>query len=357
MREDGAAAAIEAPRRRIIKRPRLTRLLDEADARILLLVAPAGYGKTTLAREWIGERRTVWVDATPARADVESFAIALRNSLQTHWPDIGAGLEHRLRAGLPKPAQLGEFLAGAVPSWDAQTWLVIDDYHLLTESAEVEALVDAFLTASRCQALISSRMRPSWATTRRLIYGEIEELGKSVLAMTRDEAGQVLQNTRNKASGLIALADGWPAIIGLAADITLARLPAETVESSLYDFFAEELFQAADAQVREGLTLLAFAPSITPGVAGHLLHEEAEHTVEEGVRLGFLEREAAGTYRMHSLIRDFLRRRYTEHSADTEEALGGVASYLYSTSGSTISLYSPETFRLLSASRTRLTAS
>src|SRR5438094_5077486 len=37
----------------IIKRPRLTKLLDESEARIILLCAPAGYGKTTLAREWV----------------------------------------------------------------------------------------------------------------------------------------------------------------------------------------------------------------------------------------------------------------------------------------------------------------
>ena len=41
-----------ASQRHIIERPRLTKLLDGADARIILLVAPAGYGKTTLAREW-----------------------------------------------------------------------------------------------------------------------------------------------------------------------------------------------------------------------------------------------------------------------------------------------------------------
>jgi ATP/maltotriose-dependent transcriptional regulator MalT len=260
---------------------------------------------------------------------VESFALALRNSLRTKWPEVGAGLEPRLRAGLPKPAQLGEFLGGSVPAWEDSTWLVIDDYHLVIEAADVEELIDAFLATSKCQALISSRVRPSWATTRRLMYGEIEELGKSALAMTRDEAGQVLQRTRNKAAGLIALADGWPAIIGIAADSALARLPAETVESSLYDFFAEELYQAADSEVRESLALLAFAPSITSGLAGHLLTDAAEHTLAEGLRLGFLERESATTYQMHSLIRDFLRRRFTETS-NPEDAIRSVAEYLLS---------------------------
>ena len=56
---------IPVGRRRIIKRPRLTRLLDEANARLVLLVAPAGYGKTTLARQWLaeGRRQHAWYTA------------------------------------------------------------------------------------------------------------------------------------------------------------------------------------------------------------------------------------------------------------------------------------------------------
>src|SRR6266542_5963880 len=57
--------------RHIIKRPRLTKLLDEAEARIILLVAPAGYGKTTLAREWLRFTRTpyAWYQARPSTID------------------------------------------------------------------------------------------------------------------------------------------------------------------------------------------------------------------------------------------------------------------------------------------------
>jgi len=67
-------------RRHIIKRPRLTRLLDETTARIILLVAPAGYGKTTLAREWCETRSgTVWYQCTPASHDV---AVARTEEIQ-----------------------------------------------------------------------------------------------------------------------------------------------------------------------------------------------------------------------------------------------------------------------------------
>ena len=62
--------AVETARRYIIKRPRLTRLLDNANARVLMLNAPAGFGKTTLAREWASDRPHVWYRGTTATADV-----------------------------------------------------------------------------------------------------------------------------------------------------------------------------------------------------------------------------------------------------------------------------------------------
>ncbi len=53
--------------RHIVRRPRLTNLLDESPARLKLLIAPAGYGKTTLAQQWLEspERRDVWYRAAP----------------------------------------------------------------------------------------------------------------------------------------------------------------------------------------------------------------------------------------------------------------------------------------------------
>src|SRR5437773_11813883 len=63
----------------IIKRPRLTKLLDESEARILLLCAPAGYGKTTLAREWIATRDepVAWYRGGIEMLDAAAVALAL----------------------------------------------------------------------------------------------------------------------------------------------------------------------------------------------------------------------------------------------------------------------------------------
>src|ERR1700704_4044348 len=68
--------------RRIIERPRLIKLLDESEARIILLLAPAGYGKTTLARQWAKTlNRAIWVSLTPAHSDVARFAEAIAGGI------------------------------------------------------------------------------------------------------------------------------------------------------------------------------------------------------------------------------------------------------------------------------------
>src|SRR6266851_2850607 len=68
--------------RRIIERPRLIKLLDESEARIILLLGPAGYGKTTLARQWAATLNgAIWVSLTPAHRDVARFAEAVATAI------------------------------------------------------------------------------------------------------------------------------------------------------------------------------------------------------------------------------------------------------------------------------------
>ena len=67
----------------IIKRPRLTRLLDESEARIILLCAPAGYGKTTLAHEWVETRSepVAWYSGGSEMLDYAALGLGLARTL------------------------------------------------------------------------------------------------------------------------------------------------------------------------------------------------------------------------------------------------------------------------------------
>src|SRR5207247_3063345 len=61
----------------IIQRPRLTSLLDATSSRIIMLVAPAGYGKTTLTRQWMSARAHAWYRGTIAASDVAALALGI----------------------------------------------------------------------------------------------------------------------------------------------------------------------------------------------------------------------------------------------------------------------------------------
>ena len=65
--------------------------------------------------------------------------------------------------------------------------------------------------------------------------------------MTVDEASQVLEPSGHSSAGLVALADGWPAVIGLAALLPGEVKPTSGEQPALFDYVAQELFDELDA--------------------------------------------------------------------------------------------------------------
>ncbi len=312
-------AILEAGRNYIIERPRLTRLLDEAQARIIMLVAPAGYGKTTLARQWLASRRHGWYRGTRAAADVAALAVGLARVTSQVVPGAGRRMGERLRAtGTPEQdvEPLAELLAEDLAEWPDEAWLAFDDYHFACESPHSERFVARVLSLSPLRLFVATRKRPSWATTRRLLYGEIYEMGRSLLAMSQEEAEQVLAHRRgSEASGLVALADGWPAVIGLAALTDDFDVPEGSLPEALYTYFAEELYQAAAPDVQRALCRLALSSTVSVPVAEALLGARTEHVLAEAGRLGFLTPAGSAAYDIHPLLRAFLEEKFREETA------------------------------------------
>ncbi len=284
----------------------------------MLLVAPAGYGKTTLAREWLRDREHVWYQATPASSDVAALALGLANSAAEL---VGARLDD-LRAHLkvaPDPATataaVADELASALAGWPTTARLVIDDYQHLVESAAAERLIELLVSQTSVPFLIASRERPSWITAKKLLYGDVREVGRTELAMTREEASATLQNAGDEMPGLVSLAEGWPAVIGLAALLPNAsHLDSAEVPETLHEFFAEELYQGLDPSLKWSLAQLALAPSIDERVIRGVFDDEVGRLLSRADRCGFLSKSLRG-YEMHPLLRQFLHTKIPEFDA------------------------------------------
>jgi ATP/maltotriose-dependent transcriptional regulator MalT len=330
----GEGTALDTSRagRRIIERPRLTRLLSESESRVMLLVAPAGYGKTTLAREWLRDRKHAWYQATQSSSDVAALALGLAGAGGGVLRDVGARLRGRLKTvgdAAAEAESLANDLAIDFADWPADTRLVVDDYHLVAENAAAETFFDAFVRATSIPLLITSRTRPGWVSAKNLLYGDVAELGRNVLAMTHTEAAEVLARTNDEIPGLVTLAEGWPAVIGLAALVPYP-LPdsASEVPETLHEYFADELYQAIPQETRWQVVALSIASDIDDAVAKALFGNEGASVVEGAYSGGFLTKTARG-YEMHPLVRQFLRVKLRDFGPDQVQRAAEVIANAY----------------------------
>lgn len=300
---------------------------------MVCLVAPAGYGKTTLAVQWTSQRfaGTAWYRCTDASGDVAAIAGGVASALDPSMPGIADLMAGRLRrANSPARdaldlSRLFRDLRGPAES----LCLVIDDYQLLGRGP-AEDFVRGLSQISSITLLIASRVRPAWVDTRAILYGEVVELGRSVLAMDTEEAQRVLSTAEASVMpGLVSLADGWPAVIGLAATASRLALPDDAVDTAIYDFVANEVFRMLDDDEKFVLTRLAIAPKLDHDVIRGVFGEDALRLVRRITGLGLIA-ENASTMDIHPLLRAFLLKklRDDEFAATRELAIHLTNHYL-----------------------------
>ncbi len=325
--------------RRHTRRPRLTRLLDASLAQAIIVTAPAGYGKTSLACEWLADRTDVaWYRATSASADLAAFSVGIADVAAPLVPGAGDRLRQRLRvAEAPEKAvrPLAELLAEDLAEWPDGAWLVIDDYHLVIDSSPVEEFMDWLLTLAPIRLLVTTRRRPAWASARRVLYGEVSEITKEQLAMTNDEAARVLDGRPSETvRALVVQAQGWPALIGLAALSATAEIPSERVSEGLFRYFAEEVFRREPAELQRFMLVASVPQTVNATIARETLAvDEPDALLERLLDEGFLQESGPGEYAFHPLLRDFLRRKLESELPELAVSLADKATAYARASG------------------------
>jgi LuxR family transcriptional regulator, maltose regulon positive regulatory protein len=193
------ATAAYPPRDVVVRRPALVDSLTEArTAALALLVAPPGYGKSTLLADWAeqDEREFVWL--TPARGDL---AAVLRSSSA----DGLARLVRRLRR------QHESFV------------VVLDDSHLIAADRLCELIEPALAEIPAGSAIaLASRTEPQLPTGRLRAHRLLSEIRIGQLAMDCIEADELLRGAGlelglDEVEALVTHCEGWPAALYLAA--------------------------------------------------------------------------------------------------------------------------------------------
>ncbi len=213
----------------LIPRPRLyDRLVPTTTTRVVLVSAPAGYGKTTLVAEWVANNPgcVAWLsldahDNNPPRFWTYVLA-SLRTRSQTDWGQ--RTLQILEAAPAPDLQSVLICLLNESTELDRQIILVLDDYHVISNQAIHEGMT--FLIEPLPQQLelvITTRSDPLLPISRWRARGQLTELRADDLRFTADEAAAFLNDsmglglTAQDVDAIETRTEGWIAGLQLAA--------------------------------------------------------------------------------------------------------------------------------------------
>ena len=320
-------------RQGLVGRARLHELLDAGgQARLTLVSAPAGFGKTTLMSEWVLEagtagRPVAWVSLDSADNEAASFWTYVVTALQTAVTGIGVVALERLASA---PMSVGGVLTPLLNELAAapgEVWLVLDDYHVVVDPGVREGMT-FFLEhcPPNVHVLLSTRADPDLPLPRWRVRGELVEIRAADLRFTPEEATAYLNAsagldlTAREVAALEERTEGWIAALQLAAlslrgrsDVSdfIARFAGD--DRYLVDYLVEEVLAHQPEQVREFLLQTAVLDRLAGPLCDALTgRDDGDRTLEALERANlFLVPldDRRHWYRYHHLFADVLRAR------------------------------------------------
>jgi LuxR family transcriptional regulator, maltose regulon positive regulatory protein len=320
----------------LVPRPRLAERLDEGLARGLVLVcAPAGYGKTVLLADWARRSQypAGWLSLAAGDNDPARFWRHVVAALDRARPGVGERVAPLL--GPPAPSSVEPLVTElinelAASPGDGKTLLVLDDYHVIGSPPVHESL--RFLLEHRPAGVcvvLASRSDPPLALARLRGRGQLAEVRAAELRFTAGEAAALLQQVAAgpgtalpdaAVAALAARTEGWAAGLQLAGlslrgqqDVTGFVSAFTGSHRYILDYLTEEVLERQSPQVRtfllETSVLERLSGALCDAVTGRAGSQPLLEQVEQaGLFLVPLD-EVRSWWRYHHLFADLLRAR------------------------------------------------
>ncbi|MEX2426034.1 MAG: LuxR C-terminal-related transcriptional regulator [Thermomicrobiaceae bacterium] len=338
---------IPQPQPRTIARPRLIELLNQRmNSRLTLLSAPAGFGKTTLALEWVRScgKPVAWLSLDSGDSNPTRFLAHLLAAVQTVAPEVGTGLTRTLQTPQPPSSEsILTVLLNEISELDHDFVLVLDDYHAVDDRPVDEAL-DFLIThlPAQLHLVITTREDPHLPLARLRARGQLSEIRAADLRFTEAEASEFLNHsmglnlTADDISALEYRTEGWIAGLQLAAISMQGHQDATAFIRSftgshrfVLDYLVEEVLQQQSNDVQSFLLNTSVLSRMCGPLCDALLpdrsgsgQETLEYLEHSNLFIVPLDNERRW-YRYHHLFAELLRQRSQQppSSGSSENAI------------------------------------
>jgi len=198
-------------------------------SKLILISAPAGFGKTTLVSSWIANcgRPAAWLSLDEADNDSARFMLYFIAALQTIAPDLGAGVLGAIQASpsqKPPPELTLTTLLNEISALLNNFILVLDDYHVI-DSKDISNILTFLLKhlPPNMHLVITTREDPNLPIAQLRARGQLTELRIADLRFTTSEAREFINQvmgltlSAEDITALEARTEGWIAGLQLAA--------------------------------------------------------------------------------------------------------------------------------------------
>ena len=338
-------------------RSRLEEITDQAmGKRLVLVCAPAGYGKTTLMSQWAAQlceqgRRIAWLTLDEGDNDPGRLYYYLDLVLGTADVKSVAGVRvdiDRIRGVASAHATL---LAALVERDDAPEWIFLDEFEIL-DNPECQRLIEMLMNQlpAGVSLLVAARVRPAWKLAKLKVADEVLEIGTDHLRLQAAEVDVFRQLPLAKAvtasvlGRIVQLMEGWVAGVQLALlAIQGNPNPEEFVDlllghtEDIDDFLTEEVFNSLEGSLREFLLVTSVLGRFCAPLCEALSvagpgDEQIRSLIQKGLFVQSLDRRGEW-YRYHNMFRTFLRKRLEKRGNDFIRRLHSEAARWFAAHG------------------------
>ncbi|MDA3893661.1 MAG: LuxR C-terminal-related transcriptional regulator [Salinivirgaceae bacterium] len=322
---------IPSPGKNLVHRTALFNKLNEGLAcKLILISAPAGFGKSTVVSDWINQYKipAAWFSIDAYDNDIVNFISYIIASIQTLKKDVGESAFELLKSpNPPRPESIINLLINDIIGIDQDFILVLDDFHLISNPEIFNAISYLFeYLPQNIHVAIISRSDPNLPIAKLRSQHQLIEFRSADLSFTSNDIAVLFKKkikTKLSADNIRSLelkTEGWIAGLQLAAlsmqrhDDNSAFIDAFAGNNRyIMDYLIEEVLKVQSEEVKDFLLKTSILEQFSAPLCNAVLNRNDSQTILEDLENNnmfvFPLDAERNWYRYHHLFADLLKQR------------------------------------------------